>query len=106
MTVSRDGAYLATGESDGTLRLWDIQSRRQISAAPPGGPTDWPVDLAFSPDGTTLLAVASDGTGKRWPLRLPTDPYQAMCALAGRSLTRQEWSQFLPPGEPYRATCT
>ncbi|MBO3752211.1 hypothetical protein J5X84_39660 [Streptosporangiaceae bacterium NEAU-GS5] len=105
MTVSRDGTYLATSDYDGTLRLWDVQTRRQIAVAPPVGATKAPVDLKFSPDGTALLAVDSDGVGKRWPLRLPADPYKAMCAVAGRSLTWQEWGRFLPPGEPYTATC-
>ncbi|WP_157248304.1 WD40 repeat domain-containing protein [Nonomuraea typhae] len=106
MTLSRDGAHLAIGEPDGTLRLWDIRSQRQIAVAPPVGPTEQPESLRFTPDGTALLAVAGSGTGKRWPLRLPADPFRAMCALAGRSLTQQEWSQFLPPGEPYMATCS
>ncbi|MET8157055.1 AAA family ATPase [Sphaerisporangium sp. NPDC005289] len=105
MTVSGDGAYLATGDSDGTLRLWDVRSRRQIAVAPPAGRTERPASLTFTPDGATVLAVARDGSVRRWPLRLPSDPYRAMCAVAGRSLTWQEWNQFLPGGEPYTATC-
>ncbi|GAA4203446.1 hypothetical protein GCM10022252_61100 [Streptosporangium oxazolinicum] len=105
MTLSRDGAYLATGEGDGSLRLWDVRSRRQIAVAPPVGSTEEPVNMAFAPEGTTLLAVARDGTAKRWPLRLASDPYRRVCAVAGRSLTPKEWREFLPEGEPYTATC-
>ncbi|WP_440066747.1 nSTAND1 domain-containing NTPase [Streptosporangium sp. OZ121] len=105
MTLSRDGAYLATGEDDGSLRLWDVRSRRQIAVAPPVGPTEEPVNVTFDPEGTTLLAVARDGTAKRWPLRLTSDPYRQVCAVAGRSLTPKEWREFLPAGEPYTATC-
>ena len=27
------------------------------------------------------------------------------CEAAGRNLTRDEWKNFLPEGEPYHATC-
>ncbi|MGW3348763.1 nSTAND1 domain-containing NTPase [Nonomuraea rubra] len=105
LAVSRDGTYLATGEHGGTLRLWEVRSRHEIAAAPPVGAPEDPENLAFDPAGTVLMVVTDDGTGKRWPLRLPSDPHRAICAAARRSLTQQEWNQFLPPGEPYRATC-
>ncbi len=27
------------------------------------------------------------------------------CEAAGRNLTRDEWTKFLPEGEPYHVTC-
>jgi hypothetical protein len=31
---------------------------------------------------------------------------QRACAIVGRNLTREEWKLYLPPGTPYRATCS
>ena len=28
------------------------------------------------------------------------------CAIVGRNLSRVEWKLYLPPGKPYRATCS
>ena len=31
---------------------------------------------------------------------------QRACAIVGRNLSREEWKLYLPPGTPYRATCS
>ncbi|WP_342775003.1 WD40 repeat domain-containing protein [Nonomuraea diastatica] len=55
LAFSPDGSIVATGSDDGTARLWDTASRRQL-----GAPIARPkfecsdVLLAFSPDGRTL----------------------------------------------------
>ncbi len=104
MTVSSNGRYLATGDTDGTLRLWDLRTRREIAVAQPTGDAERPYGLAFGADGATVLAVAENGTITRWPIPLPADPYRAVCALAGRAMTSQEWNQFAPGEDPV-ATC-
>ncbi|MEU7853117.1 WD40 repeat domain-containing protein [Nonomuraea sp. NPDC049141] len=61
VAFSPDGSIIATGSDDGTARLWDTASRRQL-----GAPITRPqyecstVDLAFSPDGRTLATACSD----------------------------------------------
>ena len=50
---TRDGKYLATAGLDNTVRLWEMPAAREIA--------HWPLDdgiasLAFSPDGTRLVA--------------------------------------------------
>jgi hypothetical protein len=58
------------------------------------------------PPNGKLLAVA--GLEKRAML-WDVDPAvwrRHACAIAGRDLTREEWKLHLPPGKPYRATCS
>ena len=48
-----DGKTLASGAADGTVRLWDVASHRQIRRSP--------AIYIFSPDGKTLASGAADG---------------------------------------------
>jgi WD40 repeat protein/DNA-binding XRE family transcriptional regulator len=64
---SPDGGVLATGSTDGVIRLSDVtgdqQARSAFSVAPRAA-----VSLAFSPDGQTLAVGASDGTVRLFDL--------------------------------------
>ena len=63
--VSPDGKTPATGSDDGTVRLWDVATGRQIGHPLTGhtGPVD---SVAFSPDGKTLATGYSDGIIRLW----------------------------------------
>jgi WD40 repeat protein len=55
-----DGRRLATGEDDGSLRVWDLGTGRELHTLQ--GPGRKPaVCLAFSPDGTRLATGDPDG---------------------------------------------
>jgi WD40 repeat protein len=65
LAFSPDGAILATASDDGTARLWDTATHRQIGTALR---TDSKAvnSVAFSPDGTMLATASSDGTARLW----------------------------------------
>lgn len=79
IAVSRDGALLATGADNGTVRLWSLARPghpRLLAALPSlAGPVSC---LAFSPDGS-LLAISAGGTVSLWNVSDPRRP-----ALAGK----------------------
>lgn len=68
MAFSPDGSVVASaGTGDGTVKLWDVSSRKLLRRLPTH--TDYVTSVAFSPDGRTLAAATDDATIVRWNLR-------------------------------------
>ena len=104
-TIAFDPAgdtFATTGGSDGLAKLWMTKTQQQFGAAFPGDPGQWG-DAQYTPDGSKLIVVYQDGTGFVWPVSLHAWEDHA-CAVAGRSLTREEWSRFIG-GRHYSAVC-
>ncbi|NOH02114.1 MAG: TIR domain-containing protein [Chloroflexi bacterium] len=62
MAVSPDGKILATGYSDKTIKLWDLERMQLLDDALLAAHTGSVTSLAFSPDGKTLVSGSSDLT--------------------------------------------
>ena len=54
VTFSPDGTRLASGSSDATIRLWDVETREELATL--RGHEDYVTSVAFSPDGARLAS--------------------------------------------------
>jgi WD40 repeat protein len=102
VTFSPDGKTLASVNDGNTIILWDVAMRTALST-PLIGHANSVNSMVFSPDGRSLASGGRDHTVVLWDVD-PASWRTRACEIAGRNLTRTEWTQYLF-GEPYRATC-
>ena len=77
VALSPDGAILASGSVDETVRLWDVSRPAdpvmgKLITAHSGDVND----VAFSPKGRVLASASSDGTIRLWDASDPREPTQ------------------------------
>src|SRR4030095_5399601 len=65
VAFSPHGNLLASASADGTVRLWDVASRRQVGQ-PLSGHMGTVRAVAFSPNGQTLASAGDDRTVRLW----------------------------------------
>jgi WD40 repeat protein len=58
---SADGSRILTATADGTIRVWDSASDKQLLSFPGFGPLN---DAAFSPDNKSIVTANNDGTAR------------------------------------------
>jgi hypothetical protein len=59
-----DGRRIATGHQDGSVRLWDVLSGREVARLE--GHRGVVTGVAFSPDGKRVASASEDGTARVW----------------------------------------
>jgi predicted NACHT family NTPase len=64
---SPDGKLLATGDSEGVVRLWEFSTQREILTCK--GHTNVVESVAFSPDGEILASGSYENTIKLWNVK-------------------------------------
>jgi WD40 repeat protein len=64
VAATADGRYVAGGTQDGTVRVWDVVSGREVGQK---RKLEGEVrDVAFSPDGSRVAAAGSKGVVRQW----------------------------------------
>jgi WD40 repeat protein len=101
VAFSPDGQTLASGDKDGSIILWNIETGRNI-----GNPlfrAAYVNSITFSPDGT-LASAEYDGTIMLWYVD-PAIWADRACHIAGRDLTREEGKTYVGRAQ-YHPTCS
>lgn len=100
---SADGTLLVAGGSEGEISLWHGGTLEHLGTVHPPGGSSVAMYPVFIADGHDVRIVSADGDFYRWD----TDPGRALasaCRMAGRSLSRDEWQEFLPH-QPFADVC-
>ena len=107
VAFSPDGTMLATASQDGTARLWDVATHRQIGT-PMTADSDFVRDVAFSPDGKILATASNDGTARLWdvathrqigtPMTADSKPVTAVAFSPRRQDAGHRRAPTAPPG--------
>jgi uncharacterized delta-60 repeat protein len=63
VAFSPDGRFVVSGSIDGTARVWEAASGREVARLPHD---DWVTAVAFSPDGRFVVSGSIDGTARVW----------------------------------------
>lgn len=95
---SEDGSLVAS-VSNGRLSYWNGRSGAYLG----GATVEWDGDPAFSNHNSELLFAGATGPVLTWNLD-PQSWLATACRLAGRSMTQQEWHNYLP-NRPFQPVC-
>jgi tetratricopeptide (TPR) repeat protein len=98
---SGDESRILTASEDGTARVWDAESGRELARLE--GHTDTVRQATWSGDESRILTLSEDGTVGTWFDRME-DLIDAACRQAPRNMTWAEWRRTIGD-EAYRPTC-
>jgi WD40 repeat protein/class 3 adenylate cyclase/energy-coupling factor transporter ATP-binding protein EcfA2 len=100
ISFSPDGRLFVASSADGRATLWNPRTHKRLADAFPEEEGSVPV-ARFTARGD--LVIENVRNTSRWPID-PVSWARFACRVAGRDLTRAEWSDLLP-SRPYQHIC-
>jgi WD40 repeat protein len=97
----RTGVLASTG-TDGVVTLTDPRTGQAFGSPLVGTDESWSIGT-WNPSGTRYVLMDTNAKGYVWDMSV-RDWAERACRTADRTLTRDEWRQFLPD-RPYRPAC-
>jgi WD40 repeat protein len=91
VAFSTDGAQLASGGADGTIRLWDVETGKELRRM--AGHTAGVENVIFSPDGKLIASAGDDGLARLWDADYH-DTMRYLCSRLLRDFTDDERTQY------------
>ncbi len=75
VVFSHDGTALASGSRYQVIKVWDVETRREVGTweVPRESNSLWSLAVDFSPDGTRLVSGFQDGTVRLWEVATQTE---------------------------------
>ena len=67
VAITQDGKYIVSGSDDETIKLWDIQSGKELQSFE--GHKNSVRSVAITPDGKHIVSGSFDGTIKLWDIQ-------------------------------------
>ena len=91
IAITPDGKYVVSGSCDGTIKLWDINSGKEIRSLE--GHSDRVDFIAITPDGKHIVSGRKDNTIKLWDIHI------GALHVSFVSVDDGEWLAWKPNGE-------
>jgi len=101
IAFSPDEKFIALGDDNGTVRVWDILTGQEIIRFKNQYSI---ISIGFSSDNTHIVSIDIYGNVRyrEWPLN---NLIEYACIVAQHNLTRAEWNQYIGDVLPYQAVC-
>ena len=103
ISFNRTGdTFVTSGGSTGVANLWSSRTLQKIGSDFPGATGTW-LSAEYTPDGRNIVVLSRNDQAWLWPAS-PAAWAAHACQVAGRNLTREEWSRFVG-GRRYSPVC-